>query len=801
MRARLLLLSVLMISLVAGLIFPVMGAPAGPVGEEGWAPGETVGLPRGGAEGPAEGEQLGKPGPSGRSLMVEAFPLEDTWIYEWEPLTNFGASGGFRVRPYGGIASALLRWELSSIPVGAVVQNARLELYCTYRDRAAQIEISAYKVLVPWQENSATWNLASSGVPWTQAGCRAIGVDREGTAAAKTTIPATGAVPGWYAWTLTSLVQEWVNAPASNYGLILVGAGTTVSYDFFSSEGNPTFQPRLIVEYQPPAATATPTSAPPTLTATPSATATAGPSPTRTATPSALGTIQGMVFEDRNGNGVRDAGEPGLAGARLTLATLSGIVVGTRLTGADGLYAFGDLAPGTYRLTESNPPGTVSTTPDTVLLPVAGGSVVVFDFGDRFVGSVTPSSTPAGTATPTPRPSATNTPGGVATLTPTFSVTQTPSPTWTSPAATATGTATPTPSRTASITPTPSRTPTPGPSPTPTETPTSWIDVSRAMPAHCKGVFIGDTTGKPNNASRYGDLPWPETGPEDVYILIKTVTSDLTVSLVDPPGVDHDVFLLYEPHPSALLRAGEGGFFYPNLAPGTYYLVVDGYDGSMGPYQLSVFCEGEPTPTATPTNTPVHSYLSLLYKMPTPTPTRTATPTRTPLPTITPTPPPYQVGVNCGGTWYQASDGLWYRPDQQYTPGSWGWVGGQQGFVTTTDQPISNTVDDALYQSQRYAMSAYRFTVPAGRYEVLLRFAEIFPYAGPGRRIFSVDIEGQRVLDHVDTASRWGRYRAWDGLYCVEVGDGVLDITFESHTTEYAAVINAIRVTRVERCP
>jgi hypothetical protein len=98
-------------------------------------------------------------------------------------------------------------------------------------------------------------------------------------------------------------------------------------------------------------------------------------------------------------------------------------------------------------------------------------------------------------------------------------------------------------------------------------------------------------------------------------------------------------------------------------------------------------------------------------------------------------------------------------------------------------------------------MSAYRFTVPPGCYEVLLRFAEIFPNISPGKRVFSVDIEGKRVLDHVDPVGWWGRFMAWDGKYYADVGDGVLDITFESHTTEYTAVINAIRVIRVERCP
>ena len=68
-------------------------------------------------------------------------------------------------------------------------------------------------------------------------------------------------------------------------------------------------------------------------------------------------TLGDRVWEDRNANGVQDAGEPGVAGITMRLVdpgpdglvgTTDDIEVDSVVTGADGIYLFTDVPPGSY---------------------------------------------------------------------------------------------------------------------------------------------------------------------------------------------------------------------------------------------------------------------------------------------------------------------------------------------------------------------------------------------------------------------------------------------------------------------
>ncbi|MEZ6241723.1 MAG: SdrD B-like domain-containing protein [Phycisphaerales bacterium] len=94
-------------------------------------------------------------------------------------------------------------------------------------------------------------------------------------------------------------------------------------------------------------------------------------------------TIAGVKFNDLNGNGVRDSGEPVLPGWTINLSPGGA----TATTDSNGHYYFTGLNPGAYTITETNQSGWVQTSP-------AGGSYSIdlpmnvaldgFDFGNMF---------------------------------------------------------------------------------------------------------------------------------------------------------------------------------------------------------------------------------------------------------------------------------------------------------------------------------------------------------------------------------------------------------------------------------
>ena len=124
-------------------------------------------------------------------------------------------------------------------------------------------------------------------------------------------------------------------------------------------------------------ATATPTH---TLTPTPTLTHTFTPTPTSTATPS-TGRIKGYVWNDANGNGVLDGGEPMMVGVAVRLYS-GGLFLGELRTEGDGLFEFRSLSPGDFRVVEVNLAGLFSSTPDEVTVDLRAGDVVEIRFGD-----------------------------------------------------------------------------------------------------------------------------------------------------------------------------------------------------------------------------------------------------------------------------------------------------------------------------------------------------------------------------------------------------------------------------------
>ena len=84
-----------------------------------------------------------------------------------------------------------------------------------------------------------------------------------------------------------------------------------------------------------------------------------------------------------------------------------------------------------------------------------------------------------------------------------------------------------------------------------------------------------------------------------------------------------------------------------------------------------------------------------------------------------------ELAVNVGSHCFFTSDvsNLTWVPDQPYTPGSWGHIGGK---ATSTNTEIVGTPDNPLFQTLQAGIEGYRFDLPQGTYEVELLFADIF---------------------------------------------------------------------------
>ena len=290
------------------------------------------------------------------------------------------------------------------------------------RDKAFPLYASAFQVLRDWDEAQVTWNEAKTGSPWAAGGCNGLGSDRSATSSDTQLIDGTNI---WLNLDVTSMVQEWVANPSSNNGMIVIGQGpVTMQYNFRSTEfWGTSNRPRLCVSYlpPPPSPTVTPTptetgtptqtstptrtlspTASNTPTITPTGTSTSTSTPTVTPTPS-TGVIAGQVWNDLNGNGLKDIGEPGLPGATIALLDKLQNELQSWVTAGNGNYQFSGLEPGTYIVRETNPPGFDSTSLDEWWVNVIANWTVTINFGDWVPApTATPTATRTSTATASP---------------------------------------------------------------------------------------------------------------------------------------------------------------------------------------------------------------------------------------------------------------------------------------------------------------------------------------------------------------------------------------------------------------
>ena len=192
--------------------------------------------------------------------------VEDSYIYEYDPNTNYGTANDIQTYKYTGqVRSGIIRVKnvASELEPGATNITAVCSLYCNTND--VNGSISAYRVFKPWTEDGVTWNdWVRTAYEWGTAGClnaSDAGTDNSGDGTdydRKTTAEATVSVTTpatWYSWNIsTALATGWYNGTIAERGIVLVEA-TTDGSNYFNSTEYTSNQPFFVFTY-----TYTPTS-------------------------------------------------------------------------------------------------------------------------------------------------------------------------------------------------------------------------------------------------------------------------------------------------------------------------------------------------------------------------------------------------------------------------------------------------------------------------------------------------------------------------------------------------------------
>jgi len=177
------------------------------------------------------------------------------------------------------------------------------------------------------------------------------------------------------------------------------------------------------------------------------------------------------------------------------------------------------------------------------------------------------------------------------------------------------------------------------------------------------------------------------------------------------------------------------------------------------------------------------------------------------------------INVSLGDSRYFMDDNLHqlWVPEQPYTPGSWGYVGGEV-FETPGNVPygsgrdILGTEYDAIYQTQRVGLSAFKLDVPDGQYEITLHFAELLSpatdkplvynlstqqqSAASSNRSFDVWVNGNLAIKDLGTQNYLTPLHAYATKIIADVKNGQgITVGFKANTGQ--AILNGIQVKKV----
>lgn len=147
----------------------------------------------------------------------------------------------------------------------------------------------------------------------------------------------------------------------------------------------------------------------------------------------------------------------------------------------------------------------------------------------------------------------------------------------------------------------------------------------------------------------------------------------------------------------------------------------------------------------------------------------------------------FPIKINAGGP---ASMG--YLADKEFNETvEYGYLDGNSSIFSN---PINNTTEDSIYQSERFGHGAYNIRVPNGSYKVKLMLNENY-FTEAGKRTFDIYVQSKLAANDLDIFKMAGKDIAYDLIIDgVSVTDGLLQINFCEEINN--AVLNGIVVTQ-----
>lgn len=158
-------------------------------------------------------------------------------------------------------------------------------------------------------------------------------------------------------------------------------------------------------------------------------------------------------------------------------------------------------------------------------------------------------------------------------------------------------------------------------------------------------------------------------------------------------------------------------------------------------------------------------------------------------------------------------------PEQVYSEGSWGYVGGKPfktktkyGELPASELDILNTTQDPIFQTQRVGIEAFKADVPNGEYEIYFYWSHLIPsiqkealaynlgntttYENATNYVFNVAVNGIIVLQNLDIPNQIGSERAIIKSTQINTKEGKgITIKFDA-SKDGKTYLNAIRIVK-----